>query len=65
MLIDLLFDINLYGMKWQNGIYLFGSIDRATLPSTKDDVDLIEDIYCIFKELEVCSDYSSIIMVIN
>ena len=52
-------------MKWQNGIYLFGLIDRATLPLTEDDVDLIEDIYCMFKELEVRNDYSSIIMVIN
>jgi len=51
-------------MKWQNGMYLFGLIDRATLPSTEDDAGIIEDIYCVLKELEVHSDYSFTIIVI-
>lgn len=41
------FDINLYGMKRQNGMYLFGLIDRATLPSTEDDASTTEDIYIL------------------
>ncbi|CAJ0755098.1 20490_t:CDS:2 [Entrophospora sp. SA101] len=43
------FDINLYGMKWQDGIYFIGLIDQAILLLTEDDSGMIEGIYCMLK----------------
>nr|CAG8651698.1 15474_t:CDS:2 [Entrophospora candida] len=46
-------EINVYALKWEgNGIYLFGLVDKGTLPSSKNECGLFEDLYCIFKELE-------------
>nr|CAG8586898.1 8261_t:CDS:2 [Entrophospora candida] len=46
-------EINVYALKWEgNGIYLFGLVDKGTLPSSENECGLFEDLYCIFKELE-------------
>jgi len=48
-------EINVYALKWEgNGIYLFGLVDKGILPSSENECGLFEDLYCIFKELEVC-----------
>ncbi|CAI2188651.1 18896_t:CDS:2, partial [Funneliformis geosporum] len=46
-------EINVYALKWKgNSIYLFGLVDKGTLPSSENEYGLFEDLYCIFKELE-------------
>ena len=49
-------------VRWNLFVWL---VDQATLPSTEDDVNTIEDIYCLFKEHEVRNDCSFTIIVIN
>ncbi|CAG8656253.1 17887_t:CDS:2, partial [Funneliformis caledonium] len=46
-------EINVYALKWEgNGTYLFGLVDKGTLPSCENECGIFEDLYCIFKELE-------------
>ncbi|CAG8518740.1 13619_t:CDS:10 [Funneliformis mosseae] len=46
-------EINVYALKWEgNSTYLFGLVDKGTLPSCENECGLFEDLYCIFKELE-------------
>nr|CAG8636176.1 9328_t:CDS:10 [Entrophospora candida] len=47
------FELNIYAMSWNDdGIYLFGLVDKAIIPSSEDCAGMFEDLYCVFKELE-------------
>lgn len=47
-------ELNFYAMDWiGSGVYRFGLIDRCRIPADIDECDILEDVYCILKSLEV------------
>ncbi|CAH1762167.1 3356_t:CDS:2 [Entrophospora sp. SA101] len=54
-------------MQWyENGIYLFGILDKTMIPSSDNDCLLFEELYCVLRELEVkLSEIEEVFKVLN